>query len=191
LKLLNTLMKRGIKLTKNKSIRRGDIFLYDYGETTGSIQNGYRPVLVIQANNFNAKAPTIIVAAITTAVRKSYLPSHIVLDKDYGLSEPSMVMIEQLRSVNKDDLADYIGHIDGYSISKQINDAVKKTFGIPFYQKENVTNIRCLCSKHLAEYQSIPDYVVRRVDPLTSIKDKCDKCQNTGYDYYVSNKNWC
>ena len=48
-----------------KIIRRGDIFLYDFGVNTGSIQNGYRPVLVVQADDFNANAPTVIVAAIT------------------------------------------------------------------------------------------------------------------------------
>lgn len=57
-------------MTNIKSICRGDVFLYDYGYSTGSIQSGYRPVLVLQADNFNAKAPTIIVAAITTAVKK-------------------------------------------------------------------------------------------------------------------------
>lgn len=65
----------------------------------------------------------------------------------------------------------------------------EKTFGIPFYNRKSIINIRCLCPKHLAEYQSIPDYIVHQVDPLTGIKDKCDKCQNAGYDYYVSNKN--
>ena len=59
-----------------KIIRRGDIFLYDFGVNTGSIQNGYRPVLVVQADDFNANAPTVIVAAITSATGKRYLPSH-------------------------------------------------------------------------------------------------------------------
>ena len=53
-----------------KIIRRGDIFLYDFGVNTGSIQNGYRPVLVVQADDFNANAPTVIVAAITSATGK-------------------------------------------------------------------------------------------------------------------------
>ena len=51
-----------------RKIKRGDIYLYDYGENEGSIQNGYRPVVVLQADNFNLKAPTIMVAAITTAI---------------------------------------------------------------------------------------------------------------------------
>ena len=62
-----------------KIIRRGDIFLYDFGVNTGSIQNGYRPVLVVQADDFNANAPTVIVAAITSATGKRYLPSHIII----------------------------------------------------------------------------------------------------------------
>ena len=54
-----------------RKIKRGDIYLYDYGENERSIQNGYRPVVVLQADNFNRKAPTIMVAAITTAIKKT------------------------------------------------------------------------------------------------------------------------
>ena len=95
-----------------KIIRRGDIFLYDFGVNTGSIQNGYRPVLVVQADDFNANAPTVIVAAITSATGKRYLPSHIIIGEGFGLSKPSMVMLEQQRTVNKDELIEFIGHID-------------------------------------------------------------------------------
>lgn len=61
---------------QERKIRRGDIYLYDFGDNEGSIQCGYRPAVVLQADNFNAKAPTIMVAAITTAIRKTFLPSH-------------------------------------------------------------------------------------------------------------------
>ena len=61
-----------------KTIRRGEIYSYDFGITKGSIQSGRRPVLVIQADNFNEKAPTVIVASITTVIKKRYLPSHII-----------------------------------------------------------------------------------------------------------------
>ena len=97
---------------KKTEIRRGDIFSYDFGTRIGSIQSGVRPVLVIQADNFNANAPTVIVASITSVIKKRYLPSHIILGEDFGLTKPSMVLLEQIQTVNKDDLTEYIGFVD-------------------------------------------------------------------------------
>lgn len=90
----------------NRKIKHGDIFWYDFGTNEGSIQNGIRPALVIQANDFNANSPTTVIAAITTAQKGMYLPSHIFLSDSYGLSQPSTVLLEQLRTVNQSDLGD-------------------------------------------------------------------------------------
>ena len=93
---------------QRKEIQRGDLFYYDFGKREGSVQSGERPVMVIQADNFNANAPTIIVAAVTAVMKKKYLPSHIILGEDFGLKKPSMVLLEQIQTVNKDELTDYI-----------------------------------------------------------------------------------
>lgn len=93
---------------KEKTICRGDLFYYDFGTRTGSVQSGTRPVLVIQADDYNRNAPTIIVAAVTGVIKKRYLPSHILLGQEFGLKKPSMVLLEQLQTVNKDELRDYI-----------------------------------------------------------------------------------
>ena len=82
-----------------KKISRGDLFYYDFGEREGSIQSGVRPVLVVQANEFNTNAPTIIVASLTTVLKKRYLPSHIILGKEFGLKKPSMVLLEQIQTI--------------------------------------------------------------------------------------------
>lgn len=82
-----------------KKISRGDLFYYDFGEREGSIQSGVRPVLVVQANGFNTNAPTIIVASLTTVLKKRYLPSHIILGKEFGLKKPSMVLLEQIQTI--------------------------------------------------------------------------------------------
>ena len=97
---------------KERTICRGDLFYYDFGNRTGSIQSGERPVLVIQADDYNKNAPTIIVAAVTSVIKKRYLPSHILLGEDFGLKKPSMVLLEQVQTVNKEDLKDYIGTVD-------------------------------------------------------------------------------
>lgn len=90
-----------------KKISRGDLFYYDFGEREGSIQSGVRPVLVVQANEFNTNAPTIIVASLTTVLKKRYLPSHIILGKEFGESIPSIDILYSLCAllrVNMDSL---------------------------------------------------------------------------------------
>ena len=86
-------------MKKNK-LQRGDLYYYDFGKREGSIQSGIRPVLIVQADEFNANAPTIIVASITTVLKKKYLPSHIIIGKEFGLSKPSMVLLEQIQTIN-------------------------------------------------------------------------------------------
>ena len=151
---------------QRKEIQRGDLFYYDFGKREGSVQSGERPVMVIQADNFNANAPTIIVAAVTAVMKKKYLPSHIILGEDFGLKKPSMVLLEQIQTVNKDELTDYIG---------SVND-------------ERNGDVRCLCPKCLSDYIHDPNYVVRRLDPFAKSKDHCDKCNNSGWDYIVYDK---
>ncbi len=177
-----------MQLQERQSIKRGEIYYYDFGFREGSIQSGRRPVLILQADDFNEKAPTIIVAAITTVIKKRYLPSHIILEKRFGLQKPSMVLLEQISTVNKDELEDYIGYIDDEKCWISINIALKKTFGLWLFKRNRTGDIRCLCPQCLRDYMSDPNMVVHRLDPLSSTKDKCDKCQNTGYDYVVYDK---
>lgn len=169
----------------DQTIKRGDIFYYDFGENKGSIQSGVRPVLCLQADNFNAKAPTIIVAAITTVIKKQYLPSHVVLPDDTGLTQPSMVLLEQIRAVNKSDLVNKVGYLNDEQTWKRINTAIKKTFGLWIYRPERTGQIRCLCPKCLKDYISNGSYVVKRLDPFENKKDRCFKCDGFGYDYLV------
>ena len=152
---------------KEKMICRGDLFYYDFGDNSGSVQSGERPVLVIQADDYNQNAPTIIVAAITSVIKKRYLPSHIILGEEFGLKKPSMVLLEQIRTVNREDLREYIGTVDDDKLFRQINATLKKTFGLWVYK---------------------PDYIVRRLDPFAKRKDRCDKCDGDGWDYVVTDR---
>lgn len=152
-------------MKKNK-ILRGDLFYYDFGEKEGSIQSGIRPVLVVQADEFNANAPTIIVASITTVLKKRYLPSHVILGQEFGLKKHSMVLLEQIQTINKKDLVEYIGTIDDDRLMKRINTTLKKTFGFWFYKEIDKDTIHCLCPKCLKEYMSTNNYVIRRLDPF-------------------------
>ena len=110
-----------MELKENQKVKRGEIYLHDFGSNEGSIQNGIRPVLVVQCDEGNQASTTTVVAALTSVIKKRYLPSHIVLGDKYGLKEPSMVMLEQLKTVNQSELAEYIGFVDSEYLHRKIN----------------------------------------------------------------------
>ena len=167
--------------------RHGIVLAKNYKAKAFDVKTG-DAVMVIQADNFNANAPTIIVAAVTAVMKKKYLPSHIILGEDFGLKKPSMVLLEQIQTVNKDELTDYIGSVNDERLWKHINAALKKTFGLWIYNTDRNGDVRCLCPKCLSDYIHDPNYVVRRLDPFAKSKDNCDKCNNSGWDYIVYDK---
>ncbi len=173
----------------NYTVKRGEIYLYDFGYNPESIQNGVRPVLVVQCDEGNQASSTTIVAALTTAIKKQYMLSHIVLGDNFGLIEPSMVMLEQIRTVNQSDLIHYIGYVDSEYIQRKINVGLKKALGL-WVEKppKKKSDIRCLCGKCLNDYKSNPEYIVRRLDPFQKVKHQCDKCSGSGYDYIIYNR---
>ena len=168
------------------NIKRFDIYLYDFGKNEGSIQSGLRPVLVIQDDRLNENSPTTIVAAITTAAKKLYLPSHVFIGQEYGLEKPSMVMMEQIRVINQTDLIRFIGHVSDNYTQRLLSNAAKKALGFWNYEPKNKLSIRCLCPKCLDAYKQTSEYLVRRLDPFQKAKDSCEKCNGTGWDYVVT-----
>jgi mRNA interferase MazF len=104
------------------------------------------------------------------------------------LKKPSMVLLEQMRTVNKSELQEYIGSIDDERIMRKIDNAMKKTLGLWHYKPVKTENIRCLCGKHLNDYLQDPDYFVERLDRFAKVRERCDKCDNFGWDYIVTEK---
>ena len=95
------------------NVKRGDIFYADLSPVIGSEQGGIRPVLVIQNDVGNKYSPTIIVAAITSQINKAKLPTHIEISgKIHGLSKDSVILLEQIRTIDKRRLKDKIGHVN-------------------------------------------------------------------------------
>lgn len=94
-------------------IRRGDIFYADLRPVVGSEQGGIRPVLVIQNDIGNKHSPTVIVAAITSRMNKAKLPTHIEIDaSQYNIVKDSVILLEQLRTIDKSRLRDKVCHLD-------------------------------------------------------------------------------
>lgn len=170
---------------KTQTVKRFEIYLYDFGSMPDSVQNGIRPALIIQDNRFNENSPTTIVAAITSVIKKERLPSHIFLGQEFGLSKPSMVMLEQIRTVNQNKLGEYIGAITDPYLTKILGRGIKKTLGMWDYTPRDKTAIRCLCPQCAESYRNTPSFIIRRLDPFQKAKDACDRCNRPGWDYVV------
>ena len=111
-------------------MKRGDIYYADLSPVVGSEQGGVRPVLIVQNDVGNRYSPTVIAAAITSQTEKSKLPTHIELDsKNCGLSKDSVVLLEQIRTIDKRRLREKMGTLDASSIS-QVNKALSISFGL-------------------------------------------------------------
>ncbi|MCD7865136.1 MAG: type II toxin-antitoxin system PemK/MazF family toxin [Clostridiales bacterium] len=105
-------------------IRRGDIYYADLRPVVGSEQGGVRPVLIIQNDVGNRHSPTVICAAITSRMNKAKLPTHIELDASrYHMVKDSVILLEQLRTINKVRLKEKICHLDG-EIIRRVNRAL-------------------------------------------------------------------
>lgn len=101
------------------TVQRGDIYYADLRPVVGSEQGGVRPVLIIQNNVGNRHSPTVICAAITSQMNKAKLPTHVELHSDqYDIAKDSVVLLEQLRTIDKKRLKDKVCHLDNQILLK-------------------------------------------------------------------------
>ena len=144
----------------NHTYLRGDMYYADLGHGIGSEQEGYRPVVIIQNNVGNKHSPTVIIASITSKKdAKAKLPTHYYINAENGLELPSIVLLEQLRTVDKRRLGDF------ESVPKKL--------------------ILCLCSACADNFYGTGAYSLRRIDPQQTEKDTCTYCN----DYEIIPKN--
>ena len=103
---------------KSQGVLRGDVYYADLSPVLGSEQGGIRPVLVIQNDLGNKHSPTVIVAAVTSKSTKSVLPTHVGISKtQYGLKHDSTVLMEQIRTIDRRRLKEYIGHLNAQQMA--------------------------------------------------------------------------
>ena len=106
------------------SVKRGDIFYADLSPVVGSEQGGTRPVLIVQNDTGNRHSPTVIAAAITSQTGKARLPTHInIAGGSVGLSKDSIILLEQIRTIDKRRLREHMGHLDENQMA-QVDDAI-------------------------------------------------------------------
>lgn len=113
-----------------KTVKRGEIYYSDLSPVVGSEQGGVRPVLVLQNDIGNRYSPTVIVAAITTQVQKSKLPTHVWLPKEETpLTHDSVILLEQVRTIDKQRLQDRVSRVRPARM-KEVDHALKISFGL-------------------------------------------------------------
>ena len=111
-------------------VKRGELYYADLSPVVGSEQGGIRPVLVIQNDIGNKYSPTIIAAAITSKLNKAKLPTHIELSsKEYGLEKDSVILLEQIRIIDKTRLREKIGELNSFKMN-QVNRAMMISLGV-------------------------------------------------------------
>ncbi len=111
-------------------VKRGDIYYADLSPVIGSEQGGVRPVLIVQNDIGNKYSPTVIAAAITSQINKAKLPTHIEISAlEYGLPRDSVILLEQIRTIDKKRLKEKIGHLDD-ELMEKVNDALNISFGL-------------------------------------------------------------
>lgn len=110
-------------------VRRGEIFYADLGETVGSEQYGVRPVLIIQNDKGNENGPTTVVVGITSKLKKMHLPTHLYLGKRFGLSKESVLIAEQIITLDRQRIKGYIGTVDNVTMER-VEEAIEISLGM-------------------------------------------------------------
>ena len=155
-------------------IKRGSIFYYDLGATDGSVQSGTRPVMIVQNDKGNFYSPTLIVVPITSVPKKFYMPTHVFIGTQFGLTEDSMLLAEQLTTISKDSLREFIG-VATKDFMRQVDRALAISIGLTR-----------LCPTCLNNFFETHNYIIRRIDKFQTEKDTCTYCQQRlGYDYRI------
>ena len=111
-------------------VKRGEIYFADLSPVIGSEQGGMRPVLIVQNDTGNKHSPTVIAAAITSRIGKARLPTHIELSANaVGLNKDSVVLLEQIRTLDKSRLRDFMGRLDDKTMTA-VDSAIAVSFGL-------------------------------------------------------------
>ena len=109
-------------------VKRGELYFADLSPVVGSEQGGVRPVLVVQNDTGNKYSPTVIAAAVTSKINKARLPTHIELPHAYGLAKDSVILLEQIRTIDKKRLMSRIGELPKATMSR-VNRAILISLG--------------------------------------------------------------
>lgn len=162
-----------------KQILRGEVYFANLDPVIGSEQGGYRPALIIQNNTGNRYSGTVIIACITSKA-KTKLPTHVPLVQMNGLPKHSMLLMEQLRTVDKNRIGDFVGALDSGLMNKA-DTALSISLGLP-----RAMNIMTLCPHCYKQFADSEAYILRRVHRDQQVRESCTMCSyRAGYDFEI------
>jgi len=172
----------------SRTYQRGDMYYADLGRGIGSEQEGYRPVVIIQNNLGNKYSPTVIIAAISSKVGiKPKLPTHYYINAENGLELPSIILLEQIRTIDKQRLAKYIGRLNQGHI-RGMNHALAVSIGLIEAIPSKLT--LCLCGACADAFRSTGAFILQRTEQQQSRSGLCSYCgQRLGFRYQVVPQN--
>ena len=184
-------------IVEEQEVRRGEIYHADLNPVFGSEQGGYRPVLIIQNNRGNRHSPTVIVAAITSRP-KTKLPTHVPINGIKGLEKESFVLLEQIRTLDKGRLDDFVGRLNREQMIK-VDKALRTSMEIKKLDKALRTSMEikkldkpilmCLCPVCAKPFYNSKEHFIIRADQEQTIKETCMFCNvRQGYDYLIRKK---
>jgi len=182
----------------NKKYFRGELYYAELDNTVGSEQNGCRPVLIVSNDIGNKYSSTVIIAAVTSKSEvKANLPTHCCLSTGSGLELPSVVLLEQIRTIDKQRIGNYIGKLSRNQMGN-INHAISISFDLVKRKKKKQTVqakidsddlVMCLCQTCRNNFFQTGTYKICRNDYKQKSKDVCDYCNTrTGWDYILKKK---
>ncbi len=166
----------------SKPYLRGDMYYADLGRGIGSEQEGHRPVVIIQNNIGNKHSPTVIVAAISSKVGvKPKLPTHYFINAENGLELPSIILLEQLRTIDKQRLTKYIGRLDQEHI-RGMNHALAVSIGLiePIPSKLTL----CLCGACADAFRGTGAFLLLQAKQEQAEKEVCSYCKHEAGVHY-------
>lgn len=169
-----------------KEINRADVFIASFDPVKGSEQGGTRPCVVLQNDIGNKHSPTVIVAPITSRLKKRDMPTHVMLPKGNGFPTRSMVCLEHLRTIDCKRLTKFVTSLDGETMAK-VDIALAVSIGLAQLKYDEVE--LCLCPACVKQFFETEQFIVRRVDQFSKEKDQCCYCnERSGFDYRIINK---
>ena len=170
------------------NFHRGDVYRVDFGKAYGSIEGSVRPAVIVQNNLGNQHCPTLIVVPLTTQLKRTHLPVHVVLTKEDGLPQTSLALCEQIITINKSQASAYLSCLSSRSMER-VNKGLLVSIGCErsVRTKERGNEmLLTLCPHHLQPFFDDPSYRVRRSNPMQE-KEFCVMCDKLGYDYMIRN----
>ena len=160
---------------KKRKIKRGDIYYAYLNPVIGSEQGDCRPVLIVQNNTGNEHSPTVIITPLTRNLRKNPLPTHVLLPKSCGLDRDSLVLAEQIRTIDRSRLSNYIGRIDRETQSA-VDNALAVCIGLEKKRPpKGEMLVLTLCPRCEAAFRNNEYLLVKK--GWREIREDCDFCK--------------